>query len=379
MSDTILILGASARAAADSVRRAGHVPRCVDLFADSDLAQWCHCERVAEYPVGLKEKACELPPTEWLYTGGIENYPDTVEHVSARHTLCGNSADVLRRVRDPGQLARALADGRVPMPITKLNADHLGKQHRWLRKPKYSSGGMGIDWHDSTKMDRKPSLNKNYFQQYIDGKPYAAVFVAAGGKSLLLGVTKQILGNEWTGAGPFQYAGSVGPIAMSVSQTATLARMGDCLAGTFALEGLFGVDFIGDGEKLWPLEVNPRYTASVEILERALGTSAISLHLAACLDGKLPEVVPDEHKGICHGKAILFARSSIEISADWSQRALDRASREWPQLADIPHGGTLIQPGEPVVTLFASGVDIDQVWEKLQQRLDITRAALGDV
>ena len=42
----LLILGASTRAAAFSALRAGLAPRCVDFFADRDLAAVCPVERV---------------------------------------------------------------------------------------------------------------------------------------------------------------------------------------------------------------------------------------------------------------------------------------------------------------------------------------------
>ena len=55
-------------------------------------------------------------------------------------------------------------------------------------------------------------------------------------------------------------------------------RLGNILAEQFELMGLFGVDFVLEGERVWSLEVNPRYTASVEIVERFTGVSAIAKH-----------------------------------------------------------------------------------------------------
>jgi hypothetical protein len=43
----VLILGASARAAAYSARRADLQPACIDLFADRDLAAVCPSRRIA--------------------------------------------------------------------------------------------------------------------------------------------------------------------------------------------------------------------------------------------------------------------------------------------------------------------------------------------
>ena len=61
------------------------------------------------------------------------------------------------------------------------------------------------------------------------------------------------------------------------------------LAGAFALRGLFGVDFIWDGERAWTHEVNPRPTASLEAIEAAYGIGAFDAHLRGCA-GALPRI-----------------------------------------------------------------------------------------
>src|SRR5206468_8888687 len=76
-SNSVLILGASARAAAFSARRAGLAPWCADLFADADLRRLCPVRRidVADYPAGLVTALADAPPGPVLYTGALENYP----------------------------------------------------------------------------------------------------------------------------------------------------------------------------------------------------------------------------------------------------------------------------------------------------------------
>ena len=51
--------------------------------------------------------------------------------------------------------------------------------------------------------------------------------------------------------------------------------LGDALASAFGLAGWFGVDYILRDEIPWPVEINPRYTASVEIHELATGRSLL--------------------------------------------------------------------------------------------------------
>ena len=112
-----------------------------------------------------------------------------------------------------------------------------------------------------------------------------------------------------------------------------------CLAGAFALRGLFGVDFVWDGERAWTIEVNPRPTASLEAIEAAYGVGVFGAHLRACA-GELPRV-EGEPAGAA-GKAVLFATEDVVIGD--SVRWLERGVR------DVPHPGERIAAGHPICT-----------------------------
>ena len=118
LSHDVLIIGASARAAAFSAMRCGMRPHCADHFADRDLAAVCPVERVdiGQGAEGFAAAAESLPPSPWFYTGGLENHPALVDRISRRHHLWGVGADVLRRVRDPLAVAEVLAAAGIPAP-----------------------------------------------------------------------------------------------------------------------------------------------------------------------------------------------------------------------------------------------------------------------
>src|SRR5213592_4147754 len=100
---SVLLLGASVRAAAFSAQRAGLRPWAIDLFADRDLAAVCPARAVppGRYPAGLVELAREMPPGPWLFTGALENRPGLIERITRDRPLWGNDAACLRRARDP--------------------------------------------------------------------------------------------------------------------------------------------------------------------------------------------------------------------------------------------------------------------------------------
>ncbi|MEX0642235.1 MAG: ATP-grasp domain-containing protein, partial [Pirellulales bacterium] len=209
-----------------------------------------------------------------------------------------------------------------------------------------------------------------FFQRRIPGTPAAAIFIAADGIASLLGLTRQLIGEAWLGAHGFQYAGSIGPLPISEPALAIVKVIGNTLADRFELVGLFGVDFILNGDEVWTLEVNPRYTASVEIIERITGIHSIAAHSAACT-GSPPTASrivldPDRY----HGKATLFARHEITITPAFAEWSLAEATcTPWPTLADVSLVGTHIEAGRPLLTLFAEAATPDKVEQQLRQRV----------
>ena len=60
----------------------------------------------------------------------------------------------------------------------------------------------------------------------------------------------------------------------------------------FGLVGWFGVDYILRDGIPWPVEINPRYTASLEIHELASGRSLLPEHRHACEASTTPPARP---------------------------------------------------------------------------------------
>ena len=118
MSSSLLIAGFSARAAAQSARRAGFEVYAVDAFGDRDLRTACsQCAVVANYPADLLAASARLPAAPWMYVGGLENEPDLVADISQTRQLFGNDPQVLRKVRDPFLLAETIRESGLHTPV----------------------------------------------------------------------------------------------------------------------------------------------------------------------------------------------------------------------------------------------------------------------
>jgi predicted ATP-grasp superfamily ATP-dependent carboligase len=364
----LLLIGASVRAAAGSALRAGLAPWCIDLFADADLCARCPAMQLAgRYPQGFLEALERAPPGPWLYTGALENHAFLVGQLADRRRLWGNDAGVLVKARDPEFLARAARSAGLPAPAVARRVRKPPGPGEWLVKPLAGAGGAGIQrWSPGGPA---PLVEGVYFQQIIEGEPVAAVYLGDGRRARLLGLTRQLVGEPWLHAAPFHYCGSVGPVEADDRLRRELEALGEKLAYRAGLRGLFGVDGIVREGRFRPVELNPRYTASVEVLELGLGRPALAEYPALFERAKPVDAPPAPAAG-CLGKAILFAARELKFPAQgpWERSVLASGAWEIPEFADIPHPGDGIEPGRPVLTMFARSDSVAGCVQALRAR-----------
>jgi uncharacterized protein len=379
----LAIVGASTRSAAASAVRAGFQPLCADLFADADLRAIATTTRISPYPEGFADWLRAVEPPAWMYTGALENHPQLVDQLAWIAPLWGNPGDVLQRVRSPWALQSVLENASLLFPETRDSADDLPRDGSWLTKTYHGASGSGVRvWDEAAKVgDREITsfFESNYlleshgpvFQRRIDGVPCAAVFTAIDGASALIGVTRQLVGEAWLGAHGFQYCGSIGQLPVSDTVRSTIEQIGQVLTEEFELTGLFGVDFVLEGGNVWIIEVNPRYTASVEICERATGIDAVTAHVAGISHAPIHRLIESSVASpLTHGKATLFAKRDLEISQVFAEISLAEALRvPWPTLADVSPAGTRVEAGRPILTVFAEGGDVNDVEARLRERV----------
>jgi uncharacterized protein len=336
---TILLVGLTTRAMAESAVGAGSDLVTVDLFGDLDQKRLCPNvslrERGVRYSAAaLLAAARSLRYDAVAYTGGLENHPRVVARLAAGRTLLGNAPDVLRRVRDPARLFPFLAERGFAVPATLGPGAPLPVGGEWLSKPVRSGGGLGIH-----RFAGQPPARGHVLQAFVAGTPGSATFVADGTRCVLLGWTEQLRGPRG-----FLYGGNVMPLEAPASAFAEARRLAEAVTAEFGLRGLNGIDFVlRDGRPVL-VEVNPRYCASMELWDRATGQSAFALHLAACR-GALPE--PGPVAAGVWGKAIVYAPRDVEVgdTVPWAERGV----------RDVPAPGSVIRADHPICTILAEG------------------------
>jgi predicted ATP-grasp superfamily ATP-dependent carboligase len=218
-----------------------------------------------------------------------------------------------------------------------------------------------------------------YLQEFVEGTPASIVFIAAGGQATPLGVSRQLIGDAAFGVSGYRYCGNILAPMHTYEAAADLARQA---AAAFGLVGVNGIDFIERHGAAVPIEINPRWSASMELVERAHGISVFAAHVAACTRGELPssqspkpwaeslEPQAQSPTPRALGKAIVFAREDVQLGD----------TRAWladSSVADVPQPGQRIARGRPICTVFAEGDDDAACYAALVSRARAVYASVA--
>ncbi len=328
---TLLLVGGSVRAAAQDASRAGWQIVAVDRYGDADLRSFCN--RWLDYNDRdwLTQLRGESGRVDYLVgLGGFERtreveaicaefqvpilFPTQPALVQINHPAC--LAKLAQTVGiqfpetwQPDEISAALrcVSGHSVSAPSRSTATCSPPEHtaiesspRYLLKPIDHAGGIGIRF---TNLD-EPVPPDHWLQRYHEGIPIGASYLAlpASGDTNaphrstvhLLGICRSLIANQHPDQ-PFLYQGSVlvdapcddeagGPLALSAPIRQAIQQTGTEAAQQFELAGLFNIDFLLTSQGLVLLELNPRYSASMELhgIDLAPSCSLMDWHVRAC-------------------------------------------------------------------------------------------------
>ena len=404
MHRRLLIAGASVRPYLQSASAAGALATdrfnleslvAIDLFADWDSAQICptiRVERLSE--IGQVTEQIDFSAS--IFVGGLEHHPDVLSQLAEHGPVLSPTPESIGSVTDPFELQRAILRHGFQMPDTETT---LPSGAGWIEKPRAASGG-----HQIRLAGQGRKASDRFYQREVAGESISAVYWSNGETTLLVGLTQQLVGIEGLTDRPFAYCGSIGPIRVEKSVESELARFGVCLAREFGLRGVWGADFVLGSDQLHVIEINPRMTASCEILEKS-GTvdSLVGAHLAA-FSSQAKSIGWATRTPRLHdpkrliGKAVVYSDLDTEAIVDAAlhqnllrmhQNGLSNEqlsvttdeSDKWPssvvpdtgpRLADIPTTDSTIPPRGPIATVFA----IESLPSSFEQQSTATKEIL---
>jgi len=279
---------------------------------------------------------------------------------------------VLRRVRDWRALRAFCRQSGISFPATLLQGEEAGAgpAASWLLKPVRGGGGHGIRPWAGEPLDAA-----HFLQRLVPGRPASAAFVADGRRCVVLGLTEQLIGRQELGAAGFAWCGNILPLPIPDQQCAAVLRLVESMANQltreFELRGVNGIDLvISDDLDVHLIEVNPRYTASMELVEDAYGLNIFSLHIEA-VAGRLPRWSLAEHMdGPRRAKGIVYATQDVTIPNTDTWLASGRR--------DIPFRGDRIAAGHPICTVLSRGTHRAECWRRLVEGAGSVRRDTGD-
>ena len=376
----ILVVGVSVRAMVASAIRSGYPVLALDAFGDQDLkstveAYALHRDFKMRYSPGALYRASrKLSYDSVAYTSNLENYPKILERFAGNCKIIGNSPQSVKAVRAwPDLFSRLRREGfSVPETVFDGEKRNHDVRRRWLIKPVSGGGGHGIVFQ---RKSGYPGV-RFMLQEYIPGKACSASFVANGQDCTVLGITEQLTGMHAFGSQGFRYCGNILPLPEITDPgraeflMAEVRRLAVFLSRAYGLTGVNGIDFILDGDKVYLTEVNPRYSASMELIEHAYELPIFHLHAQAVLHGSLPEFQLEAvlSNRTFFGKAILFAERNA-VAPD-TKGWLDSGAR------DIPAPGETLHKGNPICTVLANRPTSDETRAELIQRAALLKESI---
>ncbi|MDD1675413.1 MAG: ATP-grasp domain-containing protein [Methanomicrobiales archaeon] len=335
MQKHILVAGFSTRHVVQSAYKAGYATYAVDHFCDQDLFWYTRdrirFEEIEEIP-GCIRMMCEKHPIDYLVvTSGAE-------HVKGPVPLLGTPPDRLDRFLDKRKTSHFFEEERIPAP----GELEEGKYPVMVKPVRGAGGWRNRILHDDTEKEawlREFPNVPAFYQTVIQGIPASVSCLADGKRAIAIAINEQIL--RRTTEAPCGFAGSITPIVHPLTEE--MIALAEEAAGVSGCIGSIGVDFVLS-DRVWAIEINPRFQATVDTVEKATGCNLFDLHVRAC-SGRLPGTRPETK---CFAaKGILFADRDLDLAVDLSRFA--------PGVADIPWPGTHFEKGSAIISVYGHG------------------------
>ena len=332
----VLILAHNARFLAQSANQAGYRVWATDCFGDHDLIDIADRWQALPSTDNLRAEQfntllSQLSNGEACYLvcgSGIEYYFPFLINLPENIELIGNTFNTIKTIKTPLLFFDLLEKLSIHYPNSQFSRpDNI---EAYLTKSASGYGGLHIQ-----KLTKDPILSSNYFQRFIDGQSGSILFLANGKKCQLLLTNQQYL--SATKQTPFRLVSIESPWLLSEQHQKILNSAINKITAETGLLGLNSLDFIiSTDNDIYVLEINPRPSASAELIDDAM---LLQHHINACR-GLLPS-------------------TTLSITNKWVSLKYVYADHEfiipnnmiWSMSCrDIPHPGTIIKKSEPIFT-----------------------------
>ncbi|MDH5541891.1 MAG: ATP-grasp domain-containing protein [Nitrospinota bacterium] len=284
-----------------------------------------------------------------IFCGPIEATPEVAEEASRTREVWNAPPDAMRRCRDI-RFLRSMASGGILYPSNDFDGSG-----RWIRKDLYGAGGTSVSDYKGEKLH-----GSEYTQRYIQGGSIGATYFTSAGGTSLLGVTRHLNGYVAFRQPEFSFGGILYPAVIDDDADVMLEEFGKLAGDASGLRGFWGADFIlGVDKRIWLLEINPRPTASLELIAKEHGIDIVSLQGESVRGGKDKHERLVQKPGRFSGTAVCYAEDDLIFASPgiW----FEKGGR------DLPYHGEAVKKGEPVLSLYAESGSAEGVMQKMEK------------
>jgi predicted ATP-grasp superfamily ATP-dependent carboligase len=384
-----LVVGVDCSALAKSSYHAGYTVFGADYFGDIDLRSVCKASlSIQEQKVGDScgvlgsnfspdailtlvdhlHKEHELDGC--LLASGFEDSYDALVELNSKVPIIGNTPETITKVRDKLEFFKSLRRLGLVYPETEFVQDaeegkRVAKDLRYpiVVKPPAGFGGLGIK-KVADRRNLEGTLEQMiqdnggaFIQEFIEGLPISASFIATQASTEILTINEQLYGLPETGQrAEFGYCGNIVPADLGATYDRVRNICDDIVRKIslhFQLIGSNGVDIVLSKEvRPYVLEVNPRFQGTLECVERVFGINLVKAHVDACIHRTLPSPQRSLMQTFCI-RLILYAHD----------RSLTPVLQR-PYIVDVPFPGVIVELGEPLCSIVVEEKTRTKVLQK---------------
>ncbi len=354
MQRTVTVISRHARPLCENAHTHGWRVCAADGFNDWDGARFASPLTPGGFGETPEEflRAWKTAPEPLLFGSPIEAAAEVLAEAARKKKVLNAPAHVVAMAREITFL-REMACGGIRFPLISFHATAPSTSKTpWIVKSSKTAGGTGIRPDDGI-------LGKDeYRQEFVQGESIGALFFSAAGRSGFLGASLHL--NHG-----FLYGGGIFPAPLTPDVSSTLEIFGARVTAASGMTGWWGADFILNDEALWLLEINPRPTATAALFAKLHGTDLIAAQMS-------PDAGPDfsraDAAGVI-GNKVIYAQDDFTFSG----------SAEWfaKNARDIPHEGSVIRKGAPVLTLYTEGATAADCHAVLDEKTAAAHAAFS--
>jgi predicted ATP-grasp superfamily ATP-dependent carboligase len=283
----------------------------------------------------------------------VEADPSLIENALKELTVLNAPASAVATCRSVAFLEEMAVD---TLRFPKVGFDKNHDDCKYLIKEFSSAGGVGVRDDDGKNL-----RGGRYRQRVINGFSIGASFLTVSKDGVyatrLMGLAGHIGRVEEFGQRDYLYGGLAYPASVDSTISETIRRFGERAAAASSLVGWWGADFIVN-ENAYLLEINPRFTASMELIADAHGIDLVGTQISA-INGVMFNGGAAQAEG-CRATAVCYAKDDFIFNG----------AREWFDLGarDIPHDGNIIKKGEPIISLYARAGSCDKCMRILKEQ-----------